>query len=231
MQPSSKKILIDYLQTRKYETVLDAPSGGGWLRDALGPDVTIDGIDLYESEREGYRNFWGHDLDTGLPKGGGPYDLICCCEGLEHVGSPLLLLRDCHEQLAEEGELIITTPNVWYPQARLQYWARGFFPSFPPLADKVRPGSHMHITPWTWPQLYAYLTLADFSFPEILEERLSDAKHLHERLLALPTKSYCCGKARKAKSDEERHYWQTAGSNGSVLGRHLMVTCRKIAKG
>jgi len=227
MQDSSKETLIAYLNGRGFKTVLDAPSGDGWLPVALGDEIVVDGIDLYVSEAEGYRTLRQHDLDEGLPADCGGYDLICCCEGLEHVGSPLLLLRHCHRSLNAGGMLIVTTPNVWYPQARLQFMLRGFFPSFPSLADKVKSGTHMHITPWSWPQLYVFLKLAGFSTPVIIEEPMSKARHLYEHVLGLPAKWYCRRKLRKARTEEERAYWRAAGSGPSRLGRHLMVSVVK----
>jgi hypothetical protein len=123
--------------------------------------------------------------------------------------------------------LIVTTPNVWYPQARLQFMLRGFFPSFPSLADRVKPGTHMHITPWSWPQLYVFLKLAGFGTPVIIEEPMSKARHLYEHVLGLPAKWYCRRKLRKARTEEERAYWRAAGSGPSRLGRHLMVSVVK----
>ncbi|MGB0579780.1 MAG: class I SAM-dependent methyltransferase [Limisphaerales bacterium] len=226
MQPSSKQAVKNYLAGRKFESVLDVPSGGGWLRDALAQHTPIDGIDLYVAEQDGYRKFWAHDLEDGLPEDCRDYDLICCCEGIEHVGSPLLLLRHFHKALRDNGTLIISTPNVWYPQARLQYFLRGFFPSFPPLADKVKPGTHMHITPWSIPQLYVYLKLAGFSAPKIVPEP-GYRTRIHERVLQWPAKLYCRGKLRRAKNDEERAYWEAAGSPESILSRHLIVAASK----
>ena len=223
MQDSSKKALLKHLSGRTFKTVLDAPSGGGWLPEALGPDVEVDGIDLYVDQAPGYRNFWKQDLDEGLPKECGGYDLICCCEGLEHVGSPLLLLRHFHQSLKENGTLIITTPNVWYPQARLQYLLRGFFPSFPALAGKVEPGTHMHITPWSYPQLYIFTKLAGFCPPIIVPEPLSKSTHFHEHLVGLPAQLYCRRRLKKSKTEEERQHWKQAGSRGSIMSRHLMV--------
>jgi SAM-dependent methyltransferase len=228
VQESSKKAVIEYLSGRQFESVLDVPSGGGWLRSALAEDTPIDGIDLYVEEQAGYRKFWKYDLEDGLPPDCQGYDLICCCEGIEHVGSPLLLLRHCHRALREGGRLIVTTPNVWYPQARLQYLLRGFFPSFPPLPDKVRPGTHMHITPWSIPQLYVYFKLAGFPPPQIVNEPLFRTR-LHERILQIPARMYCRGKLRKAKTREERDYWSAAGSVESLLSRHLIVAATKTA--
>lgn len=226
MQPSSKHALLEHLRDRKFATVLDAPSGDGWLAQALAGRATLDGIDLYASAK-GYRKIWKHDLDLPLPVDSGGYDLVCCCEGLEHVGNPLLLLREFHRALKPDGLLIVTTPNVWYPASRLQYLLRGFFPSFPPLAGKVVPGSHMHITPWSWPQLYAYFMLAGFRAPQILAEPLSKPKYFHERLLGWPGKIYFRRRARQAPDAETRHFWQACGA--ASLGRHLMVAGRKAA--
>lgn len=227
MQDSSKQVVLEFLRGQAFRTVLDAPSGGGWLLEALGTKAEVDGIDLFVDTVPGYRRFWKHDLDRGLPADCGGYDLICCCEGLEHVGNPLLLLRDCHRALRPGGTLIVTTPNVWYPQARLQYLLRGFFPSFPPLDGKVRPGAHMHITPWSWPQLYVYFRCAGFGAPQILDEPMSRAKHLHERLFAIPARAYCRSRERRAQTDEQRQFWQTAARDACLLGRHLIAVARK----
>lgn len=227
MQQSSKDAVTAWLKGRPIKSVLDAPCGDGWLKASLPTDAEVDGIDLYAQPEGRYRKFWQHDLDTPLPKDCGAYDLICCCEGLEHLGNPLLFLREVHRLLAEGGILVVTTPNAWYPQSRLQYWHRGFFPSFPPLAGKVAPGTHMHITPWTFPQLYVYLKLAGFNPPQILPEELSQAKHLHERLLVWPARLYCRGREKRATNDETRAYWQAAGSDASLLGRHLTIVTTK----
>jgi SAM-dependent methyltransferase len=223
MQLSSKQTVLDFLRDQKFSTVLDAPSGAGWLAEGLGKRAILDGIDLYAGAK-GYRTMWQHDLDLPLPVDCGIYDLICCCEGLEHVGNPLLLLREFFQRLPAGGRLIVTTPNVWYPQARLQYLLRGFFPSFPSLVGKIVSGSHMHITPWSWPQLYLYLKLAGFTEIKLLPEPLSVAKHFHEQLLALPAKIHSRKRERKARTAEEKDFWKTASSGAALLGRHLIVT-------
>lgn len=227
MQLSSKQTVVEFLRDKKFATALDAPSGIGWLAEALAGRATLDGIDLY-ADAKGYRKIWKHDLDLPLPADCGVYDLICCCEGLEHVGNPLLLLREFHRRLSTGGLFIVTTPNVWYPQARLQYLLRGFFPSFPSLVGKIVPGTHMHITPWSWPQLYLYLKLAGFTKMELVPEPMSKAKHWHEHLLAIPARMYCRGRVRKAKTDEEKSFWRTASTEASLMGRHLIVVARKV---
>ena len=147
---------------------------------------------------------------------------------MEHVGNPLLLLNDFNQSLNEDGIVVVTTPNVWYPQARLQYFLRGFFPSFPSLADKVKLGTHMHITPWSYPQLYLFFRLAGFTPPVIITEPQSEPKHLHEIVLGWPAKLYGLSKIQASKTEEERNFWKTANSKESRLSRHLMVVAKKL---
>ncbi len=229
MQESSKNVLTGWLAGKSIQTVLDAPSGDGWLARPLGPVVSMDGVDLYEQSKPGYHHFWKHDLDRGLPPeaSSGHYDLVAICEGIEHVGNPLLLLRDAFDRLKPGGLLAVTTPSVWYPQARLQYFLRGFFPSFPALAGKVVPGTHMHITPWCYPWLWTYLKLAGFTDIELLPEPELTGKHLHERLLVWPSRLYCRGKLRKARTEDERDYWRTCGTDTALMGRHLNMVARR----
>jgi hypothetical protein len=85
----------------------------------------------------------------------------------------------------------------------------------------------MHITPWSWPQLYLYLKLAGFTKMELVPEPMSKAKHWHEHLLAIPARMYCRGRVRKAKTDEEKSFWRTAFTEASLMGRHLIVVARK----
>ncbi|HAU58982.1 MAG TPA: hypothetical protein DCW45_01300 [Opitutae bacterium] len=90
MQTSSKNAVAEFLQTKTFKTVLDAPSGNGWLQKKLPSSSVMDGVDLFEEKPPGYRIFWKHDLDDGLHDIKESFDLICCCEGIEHVGNPLM---------------------------------------------------------------------------------------------------------------------------------------------
>ncbi len=141
-----RSVVIDILNNIKLNAILDTPSGDGWLLNGLNFTVDIDGIDLFEKKPKGYRRFTNSDLDCGIPDSMANYDAIVSCEGIEHVGNPLLLLETIKKHLVDEGVLIITTPNTWFPGAKVQYFLRGA--SFPCLVGKIARGTHMHITPW-----------------------------------------------------------------------------------
>ncbi len=227
MQESSKTVVLEILRALNPTTVLDAPSGVGWLAKRLETSAVVDGIDLYTNPKSQYRKILAHNLDEGLPTELGLYQCIVSCEGLEHLGNPQLFLRSAYEHLEPGGTLLITSPNTWNPQAKLQYFLRGFFPGFPSLIGKSEPGSHMHIMPWSLPQLYLFLTLAKFQDIQIHYEPLSEAKHFYERVAALPQYWYCKGRLKKSETEEERSFWQALLSKSSLYGRHLIVTARK----
>ena len=136
-------------------------------------------------------------------------------------------LADARDLLTSNGLLVVTTPNIWNPASKLQFFTRGFFPGFPCLAGKIERGSHMHITPWNFSQLYLYLTLAGFTDTQLHEEELSKPKHFWEIPLAIPQKIYAKGKLKKATSDEEKYFWEICSSDRSIYSRHLIVTARK----
>lgn len=212
------------LRQAKPRRILDAPSGGGWLSTQIDWEAEIDGIDLYAAGSSGYRRLVAADLDEGIPESLGSYDAIASCEGIEHLGNPLLFLRSCRAHLADCGMLVVTTPNVWHPASRIKYLTRGFFPGFPSLAGKVEPGTHMHIMPWSFPWLWLYLKLAGFDDIRLLDVDEPKPKYAIERLFSLPQRIYCRRGLRKAATEEERAYWRQAGSDQSVYGRRLVVS-------
>ena len=227
MQDSSKVVVLEILRELSPNYLLDAPCGSGWLSEGLGASCSIDGIDLYAKPNSNYRVVKSYDLNGGIPSDLGEYDCIVSCEGLEHFGNPELFLRSAFNHLNISGTLLITTPNTWYPQAKLQYLLRGFFPSFPNLVGKIKPGEHMHIIPWTLPQLYLFLELTGFENIRVHYQPLSEPKHLYERIFALPQYFYCWNKLRKSVLEKNKVYWQALLSKSSLFGRHLIVTAEK----
>lgn len=159
----------------------------------------------------------------GFPSDLGRYEAIVCCEGLEHFGSPDLFFKSAREHLTPGGQLIVTTPNVWFPGARLQFLLRGFFPSFPCLVGRIDRGTHMHIVPWSFPQLYLFFRLNGFAEITLHDIDEPKPKRLYERFLGFPQWLYCRRRLAKSPTDEERAFWSFAGSRQSIFGRRLVV--------
>ncbi len=227
MQESSKQIVLKIIERINPSSILDVPCGDGWLSKKIKKTIQIDGIDLYGEEALGYREWRKFNLEDGLPSDLGAYDCIVSCEGIEHIGNPELFLRTAYTHLNHGGTILLTSPNVWYPQSKLQYLLRGFFPSFPCLVGKINKGDHMHIIPWSFSQLYLFLTINSFKNINLHYEPLSEAKHFYEKLLGFPQLLYCRNKLARSTSEEERLFWEKAGSKESVYGRHLIISAVK----
>ena len=227
MQSSSKEVVLKIIRELKPKSILDVPSGDGWLANNIDSSIPIDGIDLFRSENKFYRKWESIDLNDGIPNEFGKYDCIVSCEGLEHLGNPELFFRTAYSSLNDKGTLLISTPNIWYPQSRLQYMLRGFFPGFPSLVGKINKGDHMHIIPWSFPQLYLFFKLNGFSQILLHNEPLSEAKHLYEKIFGFPQYIYCRNKGLRAKFLEEKSFWEMAASKESLYGRHLIITALK----
>ena len=222
----NRPVVVKILNELKPGSILDAPSGNGWLQKSLDYQPEFTGLDLFEEKPENYKDFAQADLDYGLPENLDMYEAFVICEGIEHVGNPLLLIEDASKHLVEGGLIVITTPNTWYPAARLKFFIRGFFPSFPCIVGKIKRGTHMHITPWSFPHLFLYLKLAGYSNIQLHEVQEKKPRRLFERLLGIPQILYCRSKLKKATTEEERDFWKTAGSTQSIYGRHLVVTAK-----
>lgn len=217
-------IVKQLVQSLRPSTILDCPCGEGWLGSSLSYHPVIDGIDLYKKANNNYRKIQSLDLNDGIPDSYPSYECIVCCEGLEHLGNPELFLRTARAHLEPSGALIITTPNAWYIQSRFQYLIRGFWPSFPCLIGKVNRGDHMHIMPWTFPQIYLFLELAGYKKIELYgkHEALGNTRP-YEKLFSLPQRWYCSEKIQKAKTMEELGFWKNCGSKASLYSRNLIV--------
>ena len=221
-------MVSEYMNLHQPEKILDCPAGKGWLVKEINYSATLHGIDLYESGSEAYDDFFVQDLDRGINLKEQEYDAIVSCEGIEHLANPLLFLSSAFTILNKGGHIVITTPNTWYPGSKVKYLMNGFFPSFPSLIGKIKLGTHMHIMPWTFPQLYIYLKLAGFTEITIHSLNQEKPKHFYEKLLGFPQKKYCQRKLKKSATEEEHHYWMQCLSDDSLFGRRLAITARKV---
>ena len=222
-----RQVVANILNELRPANILDAPSGNGWLASLLKFDASIDGLDLFAHPPAGYRYFENADLDMGLPDNLRLYEAIVCCEGIEHFGNPDVFLKTVCIHLVSKGVVIITTPNIWFPAAKLTFLVKGFFPSFPSLVGNISRGNHMHIMPWSYPHLFLFLKLNGFENIALHDVNEKKPKRIYEYILGLPQRLYCFQKRKNASTQEERDFWTTAGSKQSVYGRRLVVSATK----
>jgi 2-polyprenyl-3-methyl-5-hydroxy-6-metoxy-1,4-benzoquinol methylase len=92
------------------------------------------------------------------------FDLVIAAELIEHLNNPALFLACARRHLKEEGQLVLTTPNPFYPKRQFEILIRG------------RAEVHGEHTRWFCPQtLGVMLSNAGFRDVEITPLNNNDA--------------------------------------------------------
>ena len=123
------------------------------------PEFTCD-IDLFDAEQHVYPY---HDSS---------FDLLLCCELIEHlIRDPMHLLFECHRVLAEGGLLLLTTPNVasYTSVACALHGSRNpqVFSAYPAAGNHDTP----HIREYTPRELSDAVVAAGFEIEALFTER------------------------------------------------------------
>lgn len=108
---------------RQGSRVLDIGCGSGSLGQYLCSKLAchVDGITYSAEEarlaQESYRTVWVFNLESEadqLDLIDTKYDFVICADILEHLRNPDEILSKCRALLAEDGDLLISIPNVGY---------------------------------------------------------------------------------------------------------------------
>jgi SAM-dependent methyltransferase len=151
---SSHTLLLAHFPTRgEGRRVLDVGCAGGYLSEILVErGFRVTGIDLPGSPQPPGIEFHAADLEHGLGPAGGPFDYIICADILEHLRSPLGLLREIRQRLAPGGALLASLPNSghWYFRYNVLV---GRFPQHP---NGLFDSTHLRFYPWSgWVHLFS----------------------------------------------------------------------------
>jgi len=127
---TSHTVLVDMLTDVPPKRVLDLGCSGGRLAARLrklGHHVT--GVDRVECDgvRDRVDEFVPGNLEDGIPAAVGTgFDTVIAADVIEHLAQPKSLLRQMADVLADNGEILVSTPNFahWYPRLRV---ASGLF--------------------------------------------------------------------------------------------------------
>jgi len=94
---------------KRSNCILDVGCGKGvWEADTnycFGKKFT--GIDLLENYPAGYTKYIQHNLERGLPRLKEKYDFVIAKDILEHLHTPLELLKEIHALTIQDGILVV----------------------------------------------------------------------------------------------------------------------------
>jgi SAM-dependent methyltransferase len=134
---------------------LELTPGRGALTEQLARrGHQVDALDIapenFIADKTGIRLTAGN-LDNPLPYADNSFELVVCCEGIEHLEQQYEFARELARVMAPGATLVITTPNINNVASRLRFLLTGFF------SLAVRPSSEFernryveHIYPLTF---------------------------------------------------------------------------------
>ena len=137
--------------------VLELAPGKGALSAALArAGFKVDALDIHPenfSGGPGIRLVKGN-LEEPLPFADQAYDLVVCCEGIEHLEHQYRFARELARVLKPGGHLFLTTPNITNAASRLRFLLTGFYSlAVRPSSEFRRDRTIEHIYPLTFWQL------------------------------------------------------------------------------
>ncbi len=181
--PGTQEKVLSILQEMPSGKLLDAPAGEGALSQRLREAYDVIPVDIDEKffKLTGLP-FKRVDLNQPLPFEDSFFDYVVSIEGIEHLESPFLCIREFSRVLKTGGSLILTTPNIMSVKSRTRF----LFYSYHDFFRFIRPGGdfrhnlpeyeHEHINPMTFMELRYAMQKAGLEIAGIFTNRYVKAK-------------------------------------------------------
>lgn len=144
---SSHKIILDILNKKDNQKILDAGCGDGLFAEHISGrnyKVGVDFIPESENTKKNFNKFYKYDLNKGFPRElerENGFDYILFLDILEHLQDYDNLLNDSKNLLKKDGRIVISLPNFANIYVRLNLLIGRL-----PLADKgILDRTHLHL--------------------------------------------------------------------------------------
>lgn len=148
--------------------LLDLPCGTGYLSiRALDRGWRVTPAELLPEHWQGgdRAHVRKMDLNATLPLEDNVVDAAICCEGMEHIENPWLVLREFHRVVRPGGHVIISLPNTIDLRQRFRMLRRGYWGHyFPRVPTHI---NHMGLFPLCHALLRTGYTIRDIRSPKV----------------------------------------------------------------
>lgn len=235
--PYLHSIVIDQLKTKPKGSVLDIPSGPGYLLRDLkeegfsGVAAEIDPSLHCFSDLEYARV----DMTKPFPFPDNHFEYVTSIEGIEHIDNHLAFLKEVARVLKPGGTLYLTTPNILSLESRMNFFLSGFHN----LASKPIPLDtenifFEHINPIGLNQLYFYCEKVGLKIDELRTHRFKKGSvlwyYLFYPLIKLAIYRACFWREKDSQRREQnKQVYKFLSSKENLLGSHTIIVARKSA--
>jgi 2-polyprenyl-3-methyl-5-hydroxy-6-metoxy-1,4-benzoquinol methylase len=194
-------------------SVVEIPSGSGAfiqrLKDAGFKNITaIDIENILEIEHD---DFTVGDMTETLPLSEKSSDLVVCIDGIEHISKQVDFVSEVYRILKDQGEFIITTPNISSLRSRWLWFTTGHHHKCNSPLDENNPTPLHHINMISFPEIRYLLHTNGFEINEVRCNRIKPGSLVYALFVPLAFISTAWVYARTGKKQG------TSGINRSIL--------------
>ena len=171
----------------KLAKIIDIPCGFGAfikrLNDAGYSNVF--GLDIQNILKFKFSNFLTGSMNEKLPIASNSFDCVVCIDGIEHIDEQFQFIREIKRILINQGELIISTPNISSLGSRWRWFLSGHHNKCKAPLDENNPNPLHHIGMMSFQELRYILHSNGFKISNISSNRIKPVNYLFVVFLPL----------------------------------------------
>jgi len=171
---NTHETVFDMIKKNTDKVVVDIPSGSGAFIQRLKDEgfkrvIAIDIINILEIEHE---TFIQGDMTKPFNLSDNSCDILVCIDGIEHIDEQFYFVREGYRVLKNEGEIIISTPNISSLRSRFKWFTTGHHHKCNSPLDETNPNPLHHIGMISFAELRYMLHSNGFRIEEIRTNRM-----------------------------------------------------------
>ncbi len=154
--------------------VVDIPCGAGAFIKRLTDHgyKNVIGIDVENMLEIDHEDFRIGDMTKKLPVPDNSCDVVVCIDGIEHIGSQFDFVAEINRILKDNGEYIISTPNISSLRSRWKWLFTGHHHKCSSPLDEINPTPLHHIGMISFPEIRYLLHTKGFNLVKVITNRI-----------------------------------------------------------
>ncbi|MCH7910231.1 MAG: class I SAM-dependent methyltransferase [Candidatus Hydrogenedentes bacterium] len=161
--------------------IVDIPCGSGafLLRLKDNGYTNLLGIDIQNIMEIDHEEFAVGDMTKALPLEDNSTDVLICIDGIEHIHRQFDFVREVNRILKDEGEFIVSTPNISSLRSRWKWFVSGHHHKCNTPLDENDPTPLHHIGMISFPELRYLLHTNGFKIQNVTTNRIKGVSWLY----------------------------------------------------
>ena len=213
--------------------VVDIPSGSGafTLRLKDNDFKKIKAIDIQNILEIEHNDFVVGDMSKALPLLDDSCNAVVCIDGIEHISKQFDFVKEVCRVLKNDGEFIISTPNISSLRSRLKWFITGHHHKCNSPLDENNPTPYHHIGMISFPEIRYLLHTNGFKISEVKTNRIKFVSWVYLIFLPLVFFStfftyYRTGK-KEGKTEINKNIFSIMFSKEILFGETLILKAIK----